>query len=93
MKALKDPDAPSSGGDADRQRLAAECRGGIGVVRANVSRGLRVTTLLRALTEENVLLQLQHLRTHPGVAAGLATGKIRLHGWIYNIGDGRVDAS
>jgi carbonic anhydrase len=48
--------------------------------------------MLRALTEENVLLQLQHLRTHPGVAAGLATGKVRLHGWIYSIGDGRVDA-
>jgi carbonic anhydrase len=44
------------------------------------------------LTEENVLLQLQHLRTHPGVAAGLATGKVRLHGWIYSIGEGRVDA-
>jgi carbonic anhydrase len=48
--------------------------------------------LVRALVEENVLLQIQHLRTHPAVAAGLAAGAIRLHGWIYSIGDGRVEA-
>lgn len=48
--------------------------------------------LSHALVGENVLLQLQHLRTHPSVAAALATGKLRLHGWIYNIGDGRVQA-
>jgi carbonic anhydrase len=46
--------------------------------------------MTRALIEENVLLQLQHLRTHPAVAAGLASGTVRLHGWIYNIGNGRV---
>jgi carbonic anhydrase len=46
--------------------------------------------MTRALIEENVLLQLQHLRTHPGVAAGIAAGTVRLHGWIYNIGNGRV---
>ena len=48
--------------------------------------------LVRALVEENVLLQLQHLRTHPSVAAGLAGGDLRLHGWIYSIGEGRVEA-
>lgn len=46
--------------------------------------------LLRAVTEENVLLQLQHLRTHPAVAAALAAGKVRLHGWIYDIGAGDI---
>ena len=35
--------------------------------------------------EENVLQQVQHIRTHPAVAAKLATGKVQLHGWIYNI--------
>jgi len=53
---------------------------------------LKGEELCRALVEENVLLQLQHLRTHPAVAAGLAAGALRLHGWIYSIGDGRVEA-
>ncbi len=45
--------------------------------------------LLR-VTEENVLLQLQHVRTHPAVARRLATGKIGLHGWLYHIETGEV---
>jgi carbonic anhydrase len=30
--------------------------------------------------KENVLVQLENLRTHPCVAAGLATGTLKLHG-------------
>ncbi|GAB3378902.1 carbonic anhydrase [Spongiibacter taiwanensis] len=45
---------------------------------------------LDELTQENVLLQLQHLRTHPAVAAKLANGRVTLHGWVYNIGSGEV---
>ncbi len=45
-----------------------------------------------ALIEQNVLLQLQHLRTHPAVAIALAEGRTELHGWIYNIGSGGVTA-
>ncbi len=47
---------------------------------------------LDEVTRENVLLQLQHLRTHPAVAARIASGKITLHGWVYNIGSGGIDA-
>ena len=47
---------------------------------------------LRMLTEENILQQLQHLRTHPAVAAKLATKEIRIHGWLYDIGTGEVFA-
>lgn len=43
--------------------------------------------------EENVLQQLQHLRTHPAVAAKNATGKVRLHGWVYNIEQGTIRCS
>ena len=42
------------------------------------------------MTEENVLLQLKHLETHPCVAAKMATGEIQLHGWIYDIAQGTV---
>ncbi|GGF70275.1 carbonic anhydrase [Alteromonas lipolytica] len=40
---------------------------------------------LQLVTEENVVQQLQHLRTHPAVAAKIATGQVQLHGWFYNI--------
>jgi carbonic anhydrase len=44
------------------------------------------------LIQENVLLQLQHLKTHPYVAARYATNKIQLHAWTYDIGEGIVNA-
>lgn len=47
---------------------------------------------MHLLIQENVLLQLQHLRTHPTVAAKLAAGKIKLHGWVYDIRTGAVEA-
>jgi carbonic anhydrase len=47
---------------------------------------------MRLLLEQNVILQLQHLRTHPSVAAKLAKGSIRLHGWVYDIKTGGVGA-
>ena len=47
---------------------------------------------LSVLTGENVVAQLEHLRTHPSVAVRLASGKIRLHGWIYDIRTGDVTA-
>ena len=43
------------------------------------------TARLLALTEENVIAQLDHLRTHPSVAARLASGKLRIHGMVYEI--------
>ena len=45
---------------------------------------------IQALIEENVVMQLMHLRTHPYVAAALAAGRIAIHGWVYNIETGDV---
>lgn len=45
---------------------------------------------LDQVTEQNVLLQLQHLRTHPAVAARISSGEVELHGWVYNIETGDV---
>lgn len=90
MKALRNVDAPSLSGMPTVKAWLRNAEAALGVVRA-IEPDASGDRLLRALTEENVLLQLQHLRTHPGVAAGLATQKLRLHGWIYNIGDGQVD--
>ncbi len=44
----------------------------------------------RALAKENVVVQINHLRTHPSVAAGLATGKLTLHGWLFELEHGAV---
>ena len=46
--------------------------------------------LMRRLTEENVLLQMQHLRTHPSVAGAMAREELTISGWVYDIGKGEV---
>jgi carbonic anhydrase len=45
---------------------------------------------LNTLIEENVLLQMTHLRTHPSVAGRLAGRSLTVHGWVYDIGNGDV---
>jgi carbonic anhydrase len=45
---------------------------------------------LDRLIEANVLLQLNHLRTHPSVAGGLARGTLEVYGWVYDIAHGAV---
>ena len=47
-------------------------------------------TMLEEITEQNVLLQIQHLKTHPSVAAAMAMEQLTISGWIYNIGGGTV---
>ena len=49
--------------------------------------------LIRRLTQENVLLQLQHLRTHPSVAGAMAREELTISGWVYDIGKGEVRIS
>lgn len=46
--------------------------------------------LFAATIRENVVVQLDHLKTHPAVATGLRRGNLRLHGWVYSIGTGEV---
>jgi carbonic anhydrase len=46
--------------------------------------------MLSVLTEQNVLLQLQHLKTHPAVAGAMAMGELTVSGWVYDIGKGQV---
>ena len=46
--------------------------------------------LLNATIKENVLVQLDNLRTYPKVAALMAKGALTLHGWIYEIESGQI---
>lgn len=48
--------------------------------------------LLAATVEENVLVQLENLRTLPSVASRLVRGDLHLHGWVYKIETGEVFA-
>lgn len=49
-------------------------------------------SLLTATVEENVLVQLENLRTLPAVASRLVRGDLHLHGWVYKIETGEVFA-
>jgi carbonic anhydrase len=40
--------------------------------------------------EKSVLAQLENLRTHPSVAAGLSSGQLTVQGWVYKIETGEV---
>ena len=46
--------------------------------------------LVSATIEENVLVQIENLRTLPAVKSRLVRGDLRLHGWVYEIESGRV---
>ena len=48
---------------------------------------------LRRLTQYNVLLQLEHLKTHPAVEARLGARDLEVHGWVYEIATGKVFAA
>lgn len=47
---------------------------------------------LTTAIEENVLVQVENLRTHPAVASKLSCGKMKLHAWVYKIETGQVFA-
>jgi carbonic anhydrase len=47
---------------------------------------------ITAAIEENVLVQLENLRTLPCVKSRLVKGDLRLHGWVYKIETGDVFA-
>jgi carbonic anhydrase len=46
--------------------------------------------LLNATIKENVLMQLDNLRTYPAVAARMTKGDLTLHGWVYHIESGQI---
>ena len=53
---------------------------------------LQGNALLTAAAQENVLVQLEHLRTSPAVATRVSRGRVQLHGWMYKIETGEIFA-
>jgi carbonic anhydrase len=49
-------------------------------------------SMLHRLTRLNVVVQMENLRTHPSVQMALANEVLRIHGWVYDIGTGTVQA-
>ncbi|KVD30325.1 carbonic anhydrase [Burkholderia ubonensis] len=45
-----------------------------------------------AMVRENVIAQLANIQTHPSVRLALGEERVALHGWIYDIESGRIDA-
>lgn len=64
------------------------CRGAVEVIKER--HGCANLEHLEEMTEQNILLQIQHLKTHPSVNAKLLTGKLKIHGWIYRIETGDI---
>ena len=48
------------------------------------------TDKVNAMVEENVIAQLNNIKTHPSVAVGLRNNGLRLHGWDYDIESGEI---
>jgi carbonic anhydrase len=47
---------------------------------------------LNSLIHDNVVAQLANIKTHPSVALALEEGRLTLHGWVYDIENGLIDA-
>lgn len=61
------------------------------IIQDNYSQ-LQGEALLNATIEENVLVQLENLRTLPAVGSRTVRGDLHLHGWVYGIETGEVFA-
>lgn len=61
------------------------------VIRENY-RDLGEENLLDAAIQENVLMQIENLKTHPSVAAKLSRGDLKIHAWVYRFETGDVFA-
>jgi carbonic anhydrase len=49
-------------------------------------------TQVDAMVRDNVVAQLANLATHPSVRLALEQGRVQLHGWIYDIETGAIQA-
>jgi len=47
---------------------------------------------LHSLTRQNLVAQFAKIRTHPCLALALQQEKLSLHGWVYDIESGNIDA-
>jgi carbonic anhydrase len=87
MKSLLDPKSLAKLPTVNRWLTSAEAA--ISVTDAICGREDGPKFLSR-LVEQNVLLQMSHLKTHPSVAGQLARGHLEIRGWVFDINSGEV---
>jgi len=56
--------------------------------RPHADEAAKVSSMVR----ENVIAQLANIQTHPSVRLAQEKGRLNLHGWVYDIGTGSIDA-
>jgi carbonic anhydrase len=90
MKALLHPETTAGmPGVQTWMRYGSKARDKVLRDRADEGKQERVNRLAAA----NVLEQIAHLKTHPSVASRLAASEVEIHGWVYEIGAGRIWAA
>jgi carbonic anhydrase len=57
-----------------------------------IGKGLPGVDFITEMARQNVLAQIDNLRTHPSVAAAQVAGRLELHGWIFDIPNGLITA-
>jgi carbonic anhydrase len=88
MKGLLNPEAVSKMPTVENWLKNAHTA--LSVANALAIKDERPSDLKRRVTEQNVLLQMQHLRTHPSVAGAVAREQLTISGWVYDIASGEV---
>jgi carbonic anhydrase len=62
------------------------------IIKENYAHITEAQARVTATVEENVLVQLENLRTHPSVLAAMGRRQIQVHGWVYKFETGQVFA-
>lgn len=57
-----------------------------------LARHISSEELEKQLVFENVLVQLENLLTYPVVARALEENRLEMHGWVYDLADGSIQA-
>ena len=47
---------------------------------------------IASMVRENVIAQIENIKTHPSVRLAIREGRLALHGWVYDIETGSIDA-
>ena len=47
---------------------------------------------IESMVRENVIAQIENIKTHPSVRLAIREGRLSLHGWVYDIETGSIDA-
>jgi len=91
MKALMHPEAAAAMPTVSSWLKNAAAA--LSVTSSLIEKDERPSEFMHRLTEQNVQLQLQHLRTHPSVAGAMARNELTISGWVYDIGSGEIRIS